>query len=93
MKEQVRLAIMIASPEDRLREAWTKLPAHQQKEVLDFAEFLLYRQTDGEASEESLSEDEHRRLMAALDAVAILSMETGPTVSNRNHDTDLYGKS
>jgi hypothetical protein len=27
-----------------------------------------------------------------LDAVAALSADTGPAVSNRDHDHDLYGK-
>lgn len=83
---------MITSPEEQLRETWIKLPAHQQKEVLDFAEFLLHRRADRGAREEQLSEEEHQRMVAALDAVAVLSQETGPAVSNRNHDADLYGK-
>ena len=34
---------------------------------------------------------ERRRVMAALDAVAELSLEEGPPVSNREHDRYLYG--
>lgn len=83
---------MSASPAERLQEAWTKLPAHEQKEVLDFAEFLAHRRIIPSVPEECLSEEEHARLVAALDAVAALSQETGPAVSNRTHDADLYGK-
>jgi hypothetical protein len=37
-------------------------------------------------------EEAHARIVAALDAVAARSQETGPAVSKRNHDVDLYGK-
>ena len=83
---------MSVSPEERLQEIWGRLPAHEQEEVLDFAEFLVYRQRTPPIPEERLSEEEHARLVAALDAVAALSLETGPAVSNRAHDADLYGK-
>lgn len=84
---------MLMSPEERLREAWTKLPTHQQQELLDFAEFLVYRRTALGAPQERLSKEEHQRMITVLDAVAIPSQEVGPAVSNRNHDADLYGKS
>jgi hypothetical protein len=38
-----------------------------------------------------LSIEERRRIMAALDGVAELSLEEGPPVSNREHDQYLYG--
>ncbi len=83
---------MSVSPEERLQDIWGRLPAHEQEEVLDFAEFLASRRGGALISEECLSGEEHTRLVAALDAVAALSLETGPAVSNRAHDADLYGK-
>lgn len=38
-----------------------------------------------------ISESEHVRILSALDAVSALSLETGPPVSNRDHDRYLYG--
>ena len=78
--------------EERLQAVWGRLPSHEQEEVLDFAEFLASRRGGTLISEECLSEEEHARLVAALDAVAALSLETGPAVNNRTHDADLYGK-
>jgi hypothetical protein len=39
-----------------------------------------------------LSEAEHARILHVLDAVAALSADIGPAVSNRDHDRYLYGK-
>ena len=83
---------MSVSSEERLQEVWARLPVREQEEVLDFAEFLAHRRKIPPTPEERLSEEEHVRLVAALDAVVALSQETGPTVSNRTHDADLYGK-
>jgi hypothetical protein len=83
---------MGANPAERLQEVWAKLPVHEQEEVLGFAEFLAHRRITPLTPEECLSEEEHTCLVAALDAVATLSQETGPAVSNRTHDADLYGK-
>ena len=44
------------------------------------------------APAEALSKEEHARIVAALDEVTALSQETGPPVSNRDHDAYLYGK-
>ena len=60
--------------------------------MLDFAEFLASRRVSLPASEECLTEEEHARVLAALDVAAALSQETGPAVRNRTHDVDLYGK-
>jgi hypothetical protein len=38
-----------------------------------------------------LSIEERRRIMAALDGVAELSVEAGPSVTNRERDQYLYG--
>ncbi len=42
-------------------------------------------------SEAEISESEHARILRMLDRVAALSLETGPSVSNRDHDRYLYG--
>jgi hypothetical protein len=41
--------------------------------------------------EAEVSEAEHARILRTLRAVAALSSETGPSVSNRDHDRYLYG--
>jgi hypothetical protein len=41
--------------------------------------------------EAELSDAEHARILGVLDAVAALSLEKGPAVSNRDHDRYLYG--
>jgi hypothetical protein len=41
--------------------------------------------------EAEISEAEHARILRTLDSVAALSLETGPSVSNRDHDRYLYG--
>jgi len=41
--------------------------------------------------EGEVSEAEHARILRTLGAVAALSLETGPSVSNRDHDRYLYG--
>ncbi|MBI2366469.1 MAG: hypothetical protein HYV01_15900 [Deltaproteobacteria bacterium] len=38
-----------------------------------------------------ISEAEHARILRRPDSVAALSLETGPSVSNRDHDRYLYG--
>jgi hypothetical protein len=43
------------------------------------------------SAEAELSDTEHSRILTALDAVAALSLEKGPAVSNRDHDRYLYG--
>lgn len=83
---------MSVRPEERLQEIWSTLPAIEQGAVLDFAEFLAHRHRAEPRPEEHLSEEAHFRVVAALDAVTALSQEAGPTVSNRTHDIDLYGK-
>lgn len=83
---------MAASLEERLRAVVVRLASREQEEVLDFAEFLAQRRAETAASAEHLSEEEHARIVAALDEVAALSQEAGPPVSNRDHDAYLYGE-
>jgi len=40
---------------------------------------------------QEISSEERRRIVAALDQVAELSLKEGPPVSNRKHDQYLYG--
>jgi hypothetical protein len=91
MTKKRRDTMMITGAEERLRAALTRLGSHEQKEVLDFAEFLAQRREENTVAVEHLSDEEHRRMIAALDRVVALSQETGSPVSNRNHDIDLYG--
>lgn len=77
--------------EERLQKVWSSLPVSEQAVVLDFAEFLAHRRRADLPPQECLSEEEHTCVVAALNAVAALSQETGPVVSNRTHDADLYG--
>jgi hypothetical protein len=42
-------------------------------------------------SETEISEAEHARILRRLDRVAALSLVSGPSVSNRDHDRYLYG--
>jgi hypothetical protein len=83
---------MEAPLEERLRTVLAELPASEQEEVLDFAEFLAQRRAKIVVPTEALSEEEHARIVAALDAVAALSQVNGLPVSNRDHDTDLYSE-
>ena len=75
----------------RLQAVLAELDAGTQSEVLDFAEFLAHKKAKHSAEGERLSEEEHARILTALDAVSALSQENGPPVSNRDHDAHLYG--
>jgi hypothetical protein len=83
---------MGTSSEERLLTVLARLASREQEEVLDFAEFLAQRRAGATPPVERLSEEEHACIIAALDAVAALSQETGPAVSNRDHDAYLYGE-
>jgi hypothetical protein len=65
----------------------------KQKEVLDFVD-SIWRQHRGlkSAKEAEISKAEHARILRVLNGVAALSVETGPPVSNRDHDRYLYGR-
>ena len=80
--------------EQRLREVLGDLPPEDVHAIVAFAQFLSERrQIDKEsAANHELSEAEHTRILHVLDAVAALSADTGPAVSNRDHDRYLYGK-
>jgi hypothetical protein len=80
--------------EQRLREVLDDLQPEDVYAIVAFVQFLLdRRQVKRETlSQGKLSEAEHTRILRVLDGVAALSAETGPPVSNRDHDRYLYGK-
>lgn len=81
--------------EQRLREVLAEFPPEDVRTIVTFAQFLWSRrQVGGQpvVAEAELSETEHNRILHLLDAVAALSVETGPPVSNRDHDRYLYGR-
>jgi hypothetical protein len=79
--------------EQQLRAALEELPSEDIHAVIAFALFLQSRCLGNEKAktETELSEAEYARILRVLDAVSVLSAETGPPVSNRNHDRYLYG--
>jgi hypothetical protein len=85
---------MEQSLEQRLREVLSDLPSEDVYAIIAFAQFLSKRrQVEKETGEESeLSEAERTRILHVLDAVVAFSTNTGPPVSNRDHDRYLYGK-
>ena len=82
---------MAETLENRLRAAVSEMPSEDVHAVVAFAEFLTQRRLALGSHVERLSDDEHARILAALDGVAALSMEDGAPVSNREHDQYLYG--
>ena len=82
---------MAETIEQRLREALAGMPPEDVYAVAAFADFLRHRRRTWGGGLKRLSEEEHARIVAALDEVAALSMEHGPPVSNRQHDQYLYG--
>lgn len=81
------------SIEKSVLEKLLKLPLEKQKEVLDFID-SMWRKHRGRKTEREaeVSKSEHARIVRVLDSVAVLSVETGPSVSNRDHDSYLYGR-
>jgi hypothetical protein len=81
--------------EDRLRELIGNLPPEDVNAIIAFAQFLFERRLAVRETREEfeLSDTEHATIVHVLDAVAALSADTGPPVSNREHDRYLYGES
>jgi len=80
--------------EQRLQEVLAEFPSEDVHAIAAFAEFLWGRRQAGEtpiSADAEVSEEEHNRILQVLDAVAALSVEIGPPVSNRDHDGYLYG--
>ena len=83
---------MAETLEKRLSKVLSDMPSEDVHAVAAFAEFLTQRrQTQRTDGERKLTDEEHTRIVAALDGVVALSMEEGPSVSNRDHDKYLYG--
>jgi len=61
----------------KLRQNWTGAPAKSRAPKTRI--------------EAEVSDAEHARILRTLGAVAALSLEAGPSVSNRDHDRYLYG--
>lgn len=78
----------------RLREVLGDLPPEDIYAIVAFAQFLSERRQveTASGSKDELSEAEQTRILRVLDAVAALSTDTDPPVSNRDHDRYLYGK-
>jgi hypothetical protein len=74
--------------ERQLHEVLAELSPEDIHAVVAFAQFLRdrYRAKEGGKADAELSEVEHARILSELDAVAALSAETGPPVSNRDHN-------
>ena len=66
------------------------LPPEDVEAVVTLVNSLCQKHTAAVVSTEAeLSDAEHGRILSALDAVAALSLEKGPAVSNRTHDSWL----
>jgi hypothetical protein len=80
--------------EDRLRELLGNLPPEDVHTILTFAQFLVeHRRAEQTIRHDiEISDTEHARILCVLNAVAALSVEAGPPVSNREHDRYLCGE-
>ena len=83
---------MKRTPEQEIRKALSDLPPEDVEAVVTLVNSLCQKRTAAPVSSDApLADTEHDRILSVLDAVAALSLEKGPAVSNRNHDRDLYG--
>jgi len=80
------------TPEQEIRKALSDLPPEDVEAVVTLVNSLCQKRTASPVpAEAEISDVEHGRILSTLDAVAALSLETGPAVSNRDHDRYLYG--
>lgn len=80
-------------PEQEIRKVLNDFAPDDVEAVVSLVKSICQKralETDAPAIQ--LSDTENARICAVLDAVAALSMETGPAVSNRDHDKYLYGR-
>ena len=83
---------MKPTPEQEIRKALNDLPPEDVEAVVTLVNSLCQkRRATMVSAEAEMSVAEHARLLSVLDEVAALSLEKGPTVSNRDHDRYLYG--
>ena len=77
-------------PEQEIRKALSDFPPQDVEAVVTLVKSICQkRATEGDASTFALSDAEHGRVVRVLDSVAALSLEKGPAVSNRDHDSVL----
>ena len=77
-------------PEQEIRKVLSELPAEDVEAVVTFVKSIFHMRAAEVSSDiAELSDAEHARIVSALHAVADLSMEQGPAVSNRDHDRYL----
>ena len=85
---------MKRTPEQEIRKALSNLPPEDVEAVVTLVNSLCQKRRAAMVSAEAeISDAEHGRILRVLDAVAALSLEKGPAVSNRDHDDYLYGRS
>jgi hypothetical protein len=78
-------------PEQEIRKVLSDFPPEDVEAVVTFVNSICRkRAAEGGPSTVELSETEHARILNVLDSVTALSLEGGPTVSNRDHDDYLY---
>ena len=83
---------MKPTPEQEIRRALADLPPEDVEAVVTLVNSLSQKRRSTIVSEEpETSVAEHARILRVLDEVIALSLEKGPTVSNRDHDRYLYG--
>lgn len=79
-------------PEQEIRKVLSEFPPEDVEAVLTLVKSICQKRAPViSPTELELSDAEHARILSALDAVAALSLENGPAVSNRDHDQYLYG--
>jgi hypothetical protein len=77
-------------PEQEIRKVLSDLPPQDVEAVVSLVNSLCQKRVAEMVSKEvQLSDAEHARILAVLDAVAAISLEKGPAVSNRDHDRYL----
>lgn len=83
---------MKPTAEQEIRKALSDLPAEDVEAVVTLVNSLCQKCRASMVSAAiEMSSTEHARLLSALDQVAVLSLEKGPAVSNRDHERYLYG--
>jgi hypothetical protein len=80
-------------PEQEIRKVLNDFAPEDVEAVVSFVKSICQKRALGSRpAGAEMSEAEHTRICSVLDSVTALSMETGPSVSNRDHDKYLYGR-
>lgn len=73
--------------EQEIRKVLSDFDPEDVDAVVAFVKSIfLKREAEMDPTEPEVSDCEHARILRALDAVSALSSESGPAVSNRDHD-------